>query len=113
MGSVSHTPSGDGRVKLDDLGRGQSDDDKPVVLRAVVESARDQSAKLSFLNLRQGLSSILLNLIKIIFMLTYQTVKDDNAFTINWLVSFEIPQAIIGQGISRLSKATRSLHVVS
>jgi aspartyl-tRNA synthetase len=60
---VPYTPSGHKRVNLEEIAAQykdseQADTDTPIVFRAVVENARNQSAKLSFLTFRQGLSSI-------------------------------------------------------
>ncbi|OJD33933.1 aspartyl-trna synthetase [Diplodia corticola] len=50
IGSVPHTPSGQKRAKFTEL----KEQDEPVVFRCTVINARSQSAKLAFLNLRQG-----------------------------------------------------------
>ncbi|KAJ9658788.1 hypothetical protein H2201_007646 [Coniosporium apollinis] len=56
VGSKPHKPSGHKRIPL--LEVSQHVDKEAVVFRCVVETARSQSAKLAFLNLRQGLESI-------------------------------------------------------
>ncbi|KAF2460696.1 aspartyl-tRNA synthetase [Lineolata rhizophorae] len=65
VGSVPYAgPSGETRIKLADLASAYpADGDAPpadttVVFRAVVETARVQSAKLAFVSLRQGLDNI-------------------------------------------------------
>lgn len=50
IGSVPYTPSGQQRVKFTEL----KEQDEPVAFRCTVINARSQSAKLAFLNLRQG-----------------------------------------------------------
>lgn len=58
LGSQSYTPSGFTRVTLAQIAKDESSADANVVFRAVVENARNQSAKLSFLVFRQGLNTI-------------------------------------------------------
>ena len=63
VGSAEHKPTNENRVHLSAIAEqygaeDQSDPSKDIVFRAVVENARVQSAKLAFLVLRQGLSSI-------------------------------------------------------
>ncbi|KAJ9641447.1 hypothetical protein H2199_005417 [Coniosporium tulheliwenetii] len=56
VGSEPHKPSGHKRIPLLEVFEHVNKD--AVVFRCVVETARSQSAKLAFLNLRQGLESI-------------------------------------------------------
>ena len=63
VGSAEHKPTNEDRVQLSAIAQqyhanDQSDPGKDITFRAVVENARVQSAKLAFLVLRQGLSSI-------------------------------------------------------
>jgi aspartyl-tRNA synthetase len=55
IGSKDFKPTGTPRVNLSDI---ESLEDKEITFRCWVENARTQSAKLGFLNLRQGLNTI-------------------------------------------------------
>ncbi|GAB7356019.1 hypothetical protein MBLNU459_g6640t1 [Dothideomycetes sp. NU459] len=58
LGSQPYTPSGTSRVTLAHIAEDAASADSEVIFRAVVENARNQSAKLSFLVFRQGLNTI-------------------------------------------------------